>query len=81
MSEQVHIPKRENVRAGVPIPMPSWYHMGGRSVLMTCVNGHSHRLDHTIDDNGGVRPSVQCPNCDYHEFVILDGWVPPTEPA
>ena len=31
-------------------------------------------LDHTIDPDGTVRPSVDCEKCDFHEFVRLDGW-------
>lgn len=34
-------------------------------------------LDHTVGDDGTVRPSLVCPadGCGFHEFVKLDGWV------
>lgn len=33
--------------------------------------------NHTIADDGTVRPSVVCPRrCGYHEFVRLEGWTP-----
>lgn len=32
--------------------------------------------DHTIDDDGSVYPSVECPTegCSFHEFIQLEGW-------
>ena len=32
-------------------------------------------LDHTVDAKGNVDPSLNCPNCPYHETVRLVGWV------
>lgn len=31
-------------------------------------------LDHTVDEKGHVQPSLDCPECPYHEFVQLEGW-------
>ena len=33
-------------------------------------------LDHTIDPDGSVTPSLDCPfeQCDFHEFVKLADW-------
>jgi len=48
-----------------------------RTALVTCSNGHVSSLtDHTIADDGSVSPSLVCPykNCNFHEFVRLDGW-------
>jgi hypothetical protein len=44
---------------------------------MTCPNGHGLVLrNHRIAPDGAVSPSVVCPNpqCDFHEFVRLEGW-------
>lgn len=46
-------------------------------VLMKCKCGRIGDLsDHKIDDGGKVEPSVVCMNadCNFHEYVILDGW-------
>lgn len=51
----------------------------GRSASFTCPNGHVGTLsDHTIADDGSVSPSVVCPyeNCDFHEYIQLEGWSP-----
>jgi len=48
-----------------------------RTALVTCSNGHTSSLsDHSIADDGSVSPSLVCPykNCNFHEFVRLDGW-------
>lgn len=31
-------------------------------------------LDHTADEHGAVRPSLDCPECDFHESVRLGDW-------
>lgn len=37
--------------------------------------GEYRRVVHEIDDDGRVTPSVQCPQCDYHETgVVPEGW-------
>jgi len=44
---------------------------------LTCSNGHSISLRrHSIAADGKVFPSVVCMSqgCDFHDFVILDGW-------
>lgn len=30
--------------------------------------------DHSIDEHGQVVPSVDCPECDFHDLVILIGF-------
>lgn len=52
---------------------------GKKSATMTCQHGHVASLvDHTIDANGVVSPSVVCPDdgCPFHTHVKLDGWQP-----
>lgn len=29
---------------------------------------------HEVADDGTVTPSMVCPNCDFHEWIVLDGW-------
>lgn len=62
---------------------PSWW--GGespgnkRTALMRCPNGHiASLLDHVIDKDGFVNPSVNCPegSCSFHNHVRLIGWDP-----
>ncbi len=50
---------------------------GSQIVLIKCKCGWIGSLvDHDVDDEGQVSPSVICSNedCDFHEYVILDGW-------
>jgi predicted RNA-binding Zn-ribbon protein involved in translation (DUF1610 family) len=51
---------------------------GGRSASFTCPKcGQTAVLiDHEINADGTVRPSVVCPteNCDFHEWIVLGGW-------
>jgi hypothetical protein len=49
---------------------------GKTEVKLTCGNGHPALLDHEVDDNGVVTPSVDCPveGCGFHEHVTLGGW-------
>lgn len=44
------------------------------NILVKCPRGHIGVLDHDIDDDGTVTPSVQCPSCEWHEMIRLDGW-------
>ena len=44
---------------------------------LTCPRGHRLTLKgHAISAEGQVQPSVVCrhPDCDFHEFVVLDNW-------
>lgn len=38
-----------------------------------CLN--SYELDHEVDVNGIVTPSLDCPGCDFHKMVYLQGWM------
>lgn len=33
-------------------------------------------LDHSVWDNGAVSPSLDCPECSFHDHVVLAGWEP-----
>lgn len=63
---------------------PSWqrYEPDAPSAIVICPNGHNCAIGifgitrHTIAADGEVNPSVVCPECDFHEFVRLDGWEP-----
>jgi len=50
---------------------------GQRSATVTCpVCGQTCTLiDHQIDPDGTVSPSLVCPyDCGFHEFIKLEGW-------
>lgn len=46
------------------------------SARIVCANGHLGMLDHSIDDDGTVKPSVVCmeEGCNFHEWIQLVGW-------
>lgn len=50
----------------------------GRSASITCPKCSLLCVltDHEIKADGLVNPSVVCPSpdCDFHEFVVLNGW-------
>lgn len=50
---------------------------GKKTARLSCPGcGSIALLDHKIDKEGNVTPSVVCPiqSCDFHEFVKLEGW-------
>ncbi len=50
-----------------------------KSASIVCPNGHyGILLDHNIDENGMVTPSVVCPEegCNFHDWIkLMDWWV------
>ena len=60
-------------------PSPGcWWPLLPNGTLVTCPScGATAALDHTVDDEGNVSPSLVCPadGCGFHEFVRLEGWV------
>lgn len=47
----------------------------GSSVIVTCPQCKKKAaLDHTIEEDGDVNPSLICPFCGYHKFIKLEGW-------
>lgn len=50
--------------------------IAGEVVELTCPNGHIGDLDHEINDDGDVHPSVDCPRiaCDFHDYIKLESW-------
>lgn len=60
-------------------PGPWWQPMdteAGATAYVKCPNGHIAGIgSHTIHDDGRVEPSVVCDGeCDWHEFITLEGW-------
>ncbi len=57
------------------------YDVKGRTfVLVVCPGCHvEYRLNHDIDEQGVVTPSLDCPDdiCLFHDTVILVGWSGP----
>lgn len=45
-------------------------------VYLRCPRGHLAQLNHLIDLEGRVTPSVMCPKsgCDFHETIVLEGY-------
>ena len=55
----------------------SWNRKGKVYVFVICPGcGQEYRLDHEIDAQGVVTPSIECPSadCTFHDSVILVGW-------
>lgn len=52
-----------------------WLRFAG-SAIVGCPNcGATALLDHDIDAEGVVEPSLECPQaCGFHELAQLDGW-------
>lgn len=45
------------------------------TVFVTCPGcGIKGSLDHDVDANGKITPSLDCPECSFHTYVVLDGW-------
>lgn len=60
----------------------TWRRMGLR-VFVTCPEcGVTAQLDHKVDDQGNVTPSLDCPNdvCSWHVYAVLGGWTKPEVP-
>jgi hypothetical protein len=57
-----------------------WFNVlsdGRKQVTTRCINGHVGSLDkHLISEDGEVWPSVVCQHkdCDFHEYIRLEGW-------
>jgi len=49
---------------------------GKPHVRFCCPNGHTAFLQHYIDEEGKVEPSVKCPveGCGFHNWIQLVGW-------
>ena len=63
----------------ITIPRASWKHFG-KTVMVRCLScSLVAMLDHEIADDGTVNPSLDCPQCDFHDFVKLDEYVPTQE--
>lgn len=70
--------KADALDFGNPRPLtwhPSSVGTRRRSALATCGSGHMGSLiDHVIDDEGAVSPSVYCPLCGWGGDLKLIGW-------
>lgn len=71
MNEVIKVPRDKTAK-------PGWWLWRDR-VMLCCPNGHLAMLDHEISLNGHVKPSVQCPQCDWHEHVKLEGYSDPAD--
>jgi len=58
----------------VAVPKVNWEFTRQR-VYVTCPGcGMKAGLDHTVEANGDVNPSLDCPECSYHVWASLEGW-------
>jgi hypothetical protein len=47
----------------------------GNSPAIRCPNGHGSVMgNHVMEADGTSKGSVQCPVCDWHVYVKLEGW-------
>lgn len=60
------------------VEIENWKAMETHIVVYCPWCGRPAMLDHAVDDNGLMFPSVQCPGdgCGFHDTVRLVGWVP-----
>ena len=59
----------------VRIPRSDW--SKHRAVVYVLCPGscqQRYRLDHAVDARGHVDPSLDCPTCELHDYVLLEGW-------
>jgi len=56
------------------IPKTHWKKVGSE-VVVTCPGCNLKAyLDHDVAADGTVTPSLDCPECSFHEHVKLEGW-------
>jgi hypothetical protein len=52
-----------------------WEKVEGFGVRVHCPGcGSGYFLDHDVKSDGTVTPSLDCPSCEFHEFVRLEGY-------
>ena len=78
----LRVPRVESLEELARTPGLGWAPWIGKKPWLQCPNGHrtAYGFDkdgHTISADGLVTPSTVCPeeSCDFHEFVLLEGWV------
>ncbi len=79
----IRVPRFEGLGDLAEAGVLGWAPWPARRPWLQCPNGHRTSYGfgddgHTIADDGTVTPSTVCPEpgCDFHEHVILEGWVP-----
>lgn len=66
---------------GIPHEPLTWQQVGDTTYAV-CANGHIAGLQHDIDPEGNVTPSILCltstdggaTECGWHVFAKLEGW-------
>jgi hypothetical protein len=58
------------------LPREGMWNMHGGMRTLRCPVCHCCPTvdNHSIADDGRVSPSVVCPLCTFHEYIVLDGW-------
>lgn len=66
------------IKAGTPKAQAvgTWWTWRDRVFIRCPKCEHVAGLQHGIEKDGMVSPSLDCPttDCSFHEFVILEGW-------
>ena len=56
-------------------PLGSWWLWGDRIMVCCPLCGFQAELEHHVDAEGQVTPSLWCPtDCGFHAIVTLSGW-------
>ena len=75
----VDIPKLAPPTAAATIQPGPWWRWddlaaGGPRVEVKAPCGHIGLLDHEVQPDGTVTPSLDCPRCSFHDHVRLLEW-------
>jgi len=73
---RINIPRDDQRKSNVA-PSPAWVIDNLGDVWIRCQCGELLALDHDIDADGNVNPSLYHePGCGWHVFGTLEGWEP-----
>ncbi len=75
----IEVFKKNTTRNPIPLTWRKLFDGEIISASIVCSEGHYGIITHhTIKDDGGVSPSVVCPEegCKFHAFIKLEGWEP-----
>jgi hypothetical protein len=68
--EVVEIPRHPDCAPGT-----WWWTEGERAPTVSCKGCQAlHQLDHLVEDDGSVYPTVVCTRCGWHKKIKLLGW-------
>ena len=77
MTDRVEIPYDDPIQKIGKQPSPAWGYNSDGKLMVRCICGMPMELDHQVDENGVVTPSMwhnEPPKCDWHVHCVLLGW-------